>query len=89
MKKRLHWAWYSAAWIFGLVAGGALVGATVFPLFGLIFETGRSPTELAFNGVKILGFYGFIWAPGVALVVTVKREYEARARLKSENPPAR
>jgi hypothetical protein len=86
MKKRLHWSWYSAAWIFGLVAGGAFVGTVVFSLFGLIFETGRSPTELAFNGVKILGFYGFIWAPGVALVVTVKREYEARAKSHWSNP---
>lgn len=89
MKKRLHWSWYAAAWIFGLVTGGAVVGAIVFPLVGFIFETGRSSAELAFNGVKILGFYGFIWAPGVALVVTVKREYEARARVRSENPPAR
>ncbi len=75
---RRHWSWYALGLIVGISALGVVLGALVFPLVGLIFETGYSSGQLARNGMSVLGFYFAIWAPGIALVLTVKREYEAR-----------
>jgi ABC-type transport system involved in cytochrome c biogenesis permease component len=77
---RRHWIWYALGWIAAICTTGIALGVIVFPLVGLLFNLDATPGELALRGARILGFYFGIWAPGVALVVTVKREYEARRR---------
>jgi hypothetical protein len=73
-----RWPLYFIKWTVGITATGALLGAIVFPLVGLVFDTGRTTSELAWNGIKILGFFFGIWAPGTALVLTVRKVYEAK-----------
>lgn len=76
--RRMHWAWYALGLITGITALGAAIGAVVFPLWGLVFGLERGAGELAVAGMRTLGFYFLIWAPGIALVLCVKRAYEAR-----------
>lgn len=83
-NKRLHWALHALLWIAGLPALGALIGMLVFPLWGLVFGLQKTPGELAVFGARTLAFYFFIWAPGVALVLGVKRAYEARLAAEKE-----
>ncbi|MFH1496538.1 MAG: hypothetical protein ABII82_01815 [Verrucomicrobiota bacterium] len=85
-NKRLHWAVYAPALIVGITALGAVVGAVVFPLWGLLFGLERGAGELAMTGARTLGFYFLIWAPGIALVLCVKRAYEAQASRERQNP---
>ena len=51
-----------------VTAIGALAGGIVFPILGAIFDWERGWAELAMNGIKNIGFWAFIWAPGIALV---------------------
>lgn len=74
-----RWAGYFLAWTVGITLAGMLLGLLVFPLVGLFADTGRSAGQLAVTGVKTLGFYFGIWAPGTALVFTCKRAYESRS----------
>lgn len=77
-NKRLHWAWHALLVFFGVIACGAVLGAVVFPLWGLVFGLDYSVLELTVKGVRTMGFYFFMWAPGMALVLGVKRAYEAK-----------
>jgi hypothetical protein len=76
--KNLHWSLYFLLVVTVIVAAGAGLGAVTFPLAGLIFDTGLTGTELARNGIKNLGFYFFIWAPGIAGVLCVMRAFRRR-----------
>lgn len=76
--RRLHWSLYFLAWTVGICVAGLVLGALSFPVVGMLVDTGLTGLELTRNGIRILGFYFSMWAPGVALVLTVKREYEAR-----------
>lgn len=65
-------------WTLGITLTGAVLGALIFPLFGVFVDTGKTPLELTIQGIKTLGFFFGIWAPGTALVITVKKVYEAK-----------
>lgn len=73
-----RWPLYFLKWTVGITLTGTVVGAVTFPLFGLIFDTGYTSGQLAMNGIKIGSFFFGIWAPGTALVLTVKKVYEAK-----------
>lgn len=75
-------------WTAVIVAGGALVGALVFPLVGLAIDSPRDVTSLAGSGAKQLGFFAFIWAPGIAIVLAFQRAWRSR-QSSSSVPPAR
>lgn len=85
---RTHWSVYAVSVILVTALIGAVLGAVTFPLVGLVVDTGYSLGKLALNGMRILGFYFGIWAPGLALVLTVKREYEARQTAAGTAKPA-
>lgn len=78
----LHWSLYFLVWTSGVVASGTLLGALLFPLIGSLIGARFTVAELALNGAKIFSFYALIWAPGLALVMTVKRAYEQRKKRK-------
>lgn len=63
-----------------LVALGALLGAIIFPLAGRLGGSHKTTAELVLFGAKTLGFYFFVWAPGIALV----REFMRAAKQKTE-----
>ncbi|MCF3649763.1 hypothetical protein [Synoicihabitans lomoniglobus] len=73
----MRWLGYFIIWTLGITVVGAVLGSVVFPVAGLFFETERSASEMSVFGIKTLGFYFGIWAPGTALVLTVKKAYEA------------
>jgi len=78
--RELHWSLYFLVWTTGIIALGAVLGALLFPLTGLVFETEKSAAQLAVFGARTLGFYFMVWAPGISLVLTVKNAYERRQR---------
>ena len=78
LLKNLHWSLYFLLVTTAIVAVGAVLGAVTFPLAGLIFDTGFTGAELARNGIRTLGFYFFIWAPGIAGVLCVMRAFRRR-----------
>ena len=66
-------------WVTALITlTGAILGAGIFPLVGLIAGSTTDPGALALAGVKTLGFYFFLWAPGSGVVVAVIREWRRR-----------
>ncbi len=76
--RGVAWAGYFLFWMAAIVAGGAALGAVVFPLAGLGFRTGYTAAELVRNGARIGGFYCLLWAPGIAVVLSVMRAYRRR-----------
>jgi len=77
---RLHWSLYFLVVTLGITAPGAVFGAFVFMLFGLLTGAKFTMVELARNGAQTFGFYFLLWAPGIAIVLCVKRAYEKRRR---------
>ena len=78
--RRLHWALHFLVWTAGTIAVGAALGTVIFPLVGWLAGLEHTPGNLALTGARTLGFYFMIWAPGLALVLTVKNEYERRSQ---------
>ena len=78
IRRPLSWPLTFLAWLLGVVAAGALAGVVTFPLAGWIGGSTRAPGDLAVTGARTLGFFGLVWAPGIALVMAVKRAYETR-----------
>ncbi len=66
--------------VLGIVALGALLGAIIFPLAGRLGGSHKTTAELVLFGAKTLGFYFFVWAPGIALV----REFMRAAKQKAD-----
>jgi len=77
---RLHWSLYFLVITAVIAATGAIFGSLAFMLFGLVTGADFSLHELAVGGAKTLGFYFTLWAPGIAIVLCVKRAYEQRRR---------
>lgn len=66
-------------WVTALITGvGAILGAAIWPLVGVWTGSQHALWELALTGVRTLGFYFFIWAPGSGIVVATIREYRRR-----------
>lgn len=55
------------------VACGALVGAILFPLSGLVFGDSRPVAALIWAGMKTFGFWALVWAPGISIVLVFVR----------------
>lgn len=71
-----------------ITAAGAVLGAVLFPLIGRIAGSETAVGALALRGVKELGFYFGIWAPGIGIVVATIREWRRR-HPESPLPPLR
>ncbi|MBW8781111.1 MAG: hypothetical protein JF599_04380 [Verrucomicrobia bacterium] len=76
--RRLHWSLYFLLVVLIVMILGTGFGALAFMLFGAITGAAFPAIELARTGAETLGFYALTWAPGLALVLTVKRAYEQR-----------
>lgn len=61
-----------------ITVAGAVVGAGVWPLIGRLAGTQHTARELAWAGARDLGFYSFIWAPAIGIVVATMREWRRR-----------
>ncbi len=90
MNHRIHWSLYFSIWVAGIILLGAVIGALVFPVGGMILESPKTLAQLAWKGVRFMSFYFMIWAPGIALVATVARAYRLhQAAAPGETPSAR
>ncbi len=81
-----YWTGWFLAWVLGIIATGAIVGAITFPIGGLFIDTGRTAGELVVIGARFLSFIFMIWAPAVALVMCVMKAWKrnaARERARS------
>lgn len=68
-----------AIWVTTLITSvGAILGAALWVLIGVWTGSPREPWELALAGMRTLGFYFFIWAPGTGLVIATIREWRRR-----------
>ncbi len=66
-------------WVTALITGvGAILGATIWTLVGVWTGSAQEPWALALTGIKTLGFYFFIWAPGTGIVIATIREHRRR-----------
>ncbi len=66
-------------WVTALITGvGAILGAAIWTLVGAWTGSSQEPWALALTGIRTLGFYFFIWAPGTGIVIATIREYRRR-----------
>jgi hypothetical protein len=66
-------------WVTALITSvGAILGAAIWPLVGLWTGSREPLWSLALAGVRTLGFYFFIWAPGTGIVIATIREHRRR-----------
>src|SRR5512141_1280034 len=66
-------------WVTALITTtGAILGAAIWPLAGLLAGATTRPDALVLTGARTLGFYFFLWAPGTGLVVALMREWRRR-----------
>ena len=70
-----------------LITGvGAILGAVIWTLVGVWTDSQQPPWALALTGVRTLGFYFFIWAPGTGLVVATICEHRRRQTGAARRP---
>jgi hypothetical protein len=55
-----------------------MIGAVLFPLVGLAAGADYTVAAMVRAGIRNLGFYFFIWAPGVSIVICVMQYREKR-----------
>ncbi|HTJ78748.1 MAG TPA: hypothetical protein VL357_07100 [Rariglobus sp.] len=81
-STRMHWSLYFLVVTLGIAVLGAVLGMLAFVLIGLITGADFKLIALVRNGAETGAFYFTLWAPGIAVVLCVKRAYENR------QPPA-
>ena len=87
-RKILAESPYFFAWVAGLVVLGAILGAIFFPLGGWLLDAERTSYALFLRGLRFGSFYFLIWAPAIAITMTVMRAYR-RQHPNAENQQAR
>ena len=55
----------------GITLAGAVLGALLFPVGGVLFGYQVEIQTMAWNGLQDGGFLAFIWAPGISFVICV------------------
>lgn len=81
-----YYIWYVIRWTATITAGGALVGAIVFPVIGMIAGTPGGPTDHLLAGIKNLGFLTFVWAPGISIVLAFDHAYKRHRSRQNKSP---
>lgn len=82
---------YVLLWSLIITAGGALVGAVVFPIVGTLGSVEMSAGAMAWSGARQLGFLTFIWAVGIAIVMAFQhahRRRQAQRELPGRSAPS-
>lgn len=69
----LRWALRFLGLVAAQVLAGAGLGAVLYPAVGTLLGLRAGWVALLGKGILDLGFYAFIWAPGVALVCCLMR----------------
>jgi hypothetical protein len=85
-RLALFYIWYVIRWTAIITAGGALVGAVVFPIIGLIAKMPGDPTVHLLAGIKNLGFLTFVWAPGISIVLAFEHAYKRHRWRLNKSP---
>jgi hypothetical protein len=87
-RRVLRWVGWGVFFTIEGTAVGALLGAVTFPLVAWMIEAERSTAEFVLLGARNLGFWFFIWSPGVALVRCVMRWQAEREQAAASKDPA-
>jgi hypothetical protein len=74
----LFYVGYVLGWTVAISAGGAVVGAILFPLVGLLIGKDMTVSAMILSGARQIGFLTFIWAFGIAVVMAFQRAYKRR-----------
>lgn len=85
LRQILFYAGYITGWTVAITAAGALLGAIIFPLVGVIFGRDATPATMALSGARNLGFLAFVWAPGTAIVLAFRHGFRRR-KLSDSSP---
>lgn len=82
-RRALRWVGWGVFFTIEGTAIGALLGAISFPLVAWAIGAERSTAEFVLLGARNLGFWFFIWSPGLALVRCTMRWHAERERDQS------
>ena len=61
-----------------MVAIGALLGGTLYPLVGVVIGKDLPVLRMLWLGVLDGAFFALIWAPGMSIVLCIAGAYEKR-----------
>jgi uncharacterized transporter YbjL len=78
LRTLLFYCGYVLLWSAIITAGGAVVGAIVFPLVGTLAGMDMTASAMALSGARQLGFLTFIWAVGIAIVMAFQHAHRRR-----------
>ena len=77
-RSILFYIGYVLGWTAAISAGGAVVGAILFPIVGSLIGKEMTVTAMILSGARQIGFLTFIWAFGIAVVMAFQRAYKKR-----------
>lgn len=77
-QTALFYCGFVLLWSAIITAGGAVVGAILFPLVGRLAGMDLTIPAMVLSGARQIGFLTFIWAPGIAIVMAFQRAYRLR-----------
>jgi hypothetical protein len=86
--RALWWVRLWHGWVVLMVLAGAVLGALLFPLGGLVFGVDLSIGRFVLAGLRDGAFYAFIWAPGISLILCFMLGYERARRVSGRDPTA-
>ena len=67
-----------------LIAAGALIGMAAFVVVGTLAGMDYTVAEMAASGLRNGGFFMFMWAPGIAMVICMiqaRRRWERKGEV--------
>ena len=70
------WGTHFLVYTAGFIALGALLGALLFPLAGLLLGMDLTISQMIVNGARDGGFYFCMWGPGLAFLYTVMQVHD-------------
>jgi len=80
LRTSLFYVGYVLLWTVIITAGGAVVGAVVFPIVGLLAKVEMTVAAMVWSGARQLGFLTFIWSVGIAIVMAFQHAHRRRAQ---------
>ncbi|MGC9452065.1 MAG: hypothetical protein ACP5I4_11530 [Oceanipulchritudo sp.] len=78
MNRLVQAAGWFAFWLLlvaGITLAGAILGAVLFPVAGLLLGMDLEVPRMARNGWFDGGFLALIWAPGISFVACLMRAH--------------
>ncbi len=81
LRGTLFWGALVLIYTAALIAMGAFIGMVAFVVVGTLAGMDYTLAEMATSGLRNGGFFMFMWAPGIAMVICMlhaRRRWERR-----------